>query len=78
MMAGKPILCAITTPDDIVIRYGCGVMAPSAQPEKIAEAINGLKNMPLEEREAMGERGRNAAKERYTYRRIAEQFTELF
>ena len=78
MMAGKPILCAITTPDDIVTRRGCGVMVPSEQPEAIVQAIGKLKNMPPEARAAMGERGRRAAQERFTYRRIAARFAELF
>jgi len=78
MMSGKPILCAITTPDDIVTRYQCGVMVPSGQPERVAQAIQELKTMPPEQRNAMGERGQSAARERYTYHQIAKQFAELF
>jgi len=78
MMSGKPILCAITTPDDIVTRYQCGIMLPSGQPERIAQAIGKLKAMSPEQRDAMGSRGKQAAKDYYTYHRIAEQFAELF
>lgn len=78
MMSGKPILCAITTPDDIVTRYQCGLMVPSGEPKRIAQAIAELKSMLPAQRNIMGERGRQVAKEHYTYRRIAEQFAELF
>jgi hypothetical protein len=34
--------------------------------------------MSPEQRDAMGSRGKQAAKDYYTYHRIAEQFAELF
>ena len=78
MVSGKPILCAITTPDDIVTRYQCGLMLPSGHPERIVQAIEKLKATPPEQRDAMGNRGKQAAKDHYTYHHIAEQFAELF
>lgn len=78
MISGKPILCAITTPDDIVTRYQCGLMLPSGHPERIVQAIEKLKATPPEQRDAMGNRGKQAAQDHYTYHHIAEQFAELF
>lgn len=78
MMAGKPILCAITTPDDIVSRYGCGVMLPSEQPERVAQAVDKLKSMTPEERLQMGRNGQDAAKQFFTYRQLAKKFAALF
>lgn len=78
MMAGVPILCAISTPDDIVTRNGAGVMVPSDAPEEIDAAVERWENTPKEELARMGEAGHRAAIEKYTYRKQAEEFAKLF
>ena len=78
MMAGKPILCAISTPDDIVTRNGAGVMVPSDAPEAIDEAVAAWEELPKEELQKMGDAGHRAALEKYTYRNLAEEFAKLF
>ncbi len=78
MMAGKPILTAITTPDDIVTRNQAGVMIPSDAPEKIDQKIGEWEELPEEELRRIGENGHKAAIEKYTYRKLAEQFAGIF
>ena len=78
MMAGKPILCAISTPDDLVTRNGAGVMIPSDSPEAIDRAVEEWEGLPEEELRRMGDAGHRAALEKYTYRKLAEEFARLF
>ena len=78
MMAGKPILCAISTPDDIITRNGAGVMVPSDAPEAIDAAVEAWEKAPAEELRQMGEQAHRAAVEKYTYRKLAEDFSTLF
>ena len=78
MMAGCPILCAISTPDDIVTRNGAGVMVPSDAPEAIDAAVAVWEALPPEELRKMGESGHRAAVEHYTYKKLAEEFARLF
>ena len=78
MMAGLPILCAISTPDDIVTRHGAGVMVPSDAPEEIDAVVAAWERLPQEELRRMGEAGHRAALEQYTYRKLAAEFARLF
>ncbi len=76
MMAGKPIICAISAPQCIVKDYSCGFQVDSDDTGGIIEAIQKLRGMPNKEREKLGENGRAAVKEHYTYRVLAKQFLE--
>ncbi|MBR6172204.1 MAG: glycosyltransferase family 4 protein [Eubacterium sp.] len=78
MMAGKPILMAVSTPDDLILRNRCGVMVPSNEPQKIDDAVKKWENTDENELKRMGENGHRAALEKYTYPRLAEEFAKLF
>lgn len=78
MMAGKPILCAISTPDDLILKNRCGVMVPSDSPEEIDKALETWETTSSEVLEQMGRNGRRAAEEKYSYRKLARDFAELF
>lgn len=78
MMAAKPIICAIDTPDPIITDHDCGVMAKSGDAQAVCEAIGALAKAPAERLEEMGQNGRNAAMEKYNYTALAKQFAELF
>ena len=78
MMAGLPILCAITTPDTIVTKHGAGVMVPSEAPEEIDAAVEAWERLSPDELRKMGEAGHRAALEHYTYRKLAKEFAGLF
>ena len=78
MMAGKPMVCAIKTPDTLIPENNCGIMVDPADPKKVADAIREMSEMTPEALAEMGENGRRAAIEKYNYTALARQFTDLF
>ncbi len=78
MMSGKPIVCSITTPTSPITQYQCGLMVKSGDVNGIIDAINKIEEMNSEEREQMGQNGRNAVLNHFTYRRLAEKFAKAF
>lgn len=78
MMAAKPIVMAITTSATPVSEAGCGIMTDSCDNEAIAAAVRRLKSMTPEERSSMGEKGRTAVLEKYTYEKIGKEFEKIF
>lgn len=78
MMAGKPILCALNVPQCPVEVYQCGFMVRSGKTADIQQAIQNLYGMPQEEREKMGQRGKEAVVKYYNYHVLAETFEKLF
>ena len=78
MMAGRPILYAIDAPNNYIEEYGCGLSFEPENTKALMDAIRKLQSMPEADREKMGQNGRQAVKEHFTYRTIAEQFLELF
>lgn len=78
MMAGKPMVCAIKTPDTLIPENGCGVMVDPGDPKVVADAIKQMAAMPPEKLAEMGKNGRKAAEEKYNYTALARQFADLF
>lgn len=78
MMAGKPVVCAITTPGSPVSETGCGICLESGDVSGIIKAIRTLAAMSPEEREAMGRKGKDAVLSEYEYSKLAERFAALF
>ena len=59
LAAGKPIIFAVFDEhNDIAEKINCGISIPPENPERMAEAIIKLYNMSPEERDKMGQRGR--------------------
>lgn len=77
MMAGKPIVCAINAPKTLVEQYNCGYMADPSDVETINEAIGRIKSMSVQQRAAMGENGRRAVLENFTYKKLARRFLDV-
>jgi len=78
MMAAKPIICSIDTPDSILTDENCGVMVKAGDPQALCDAICAMQQLPADGLAAMGENGRKAAVEKYNYTALAKQFAELF
>ena len=78
MMAAKPIICSIDTPDSILTDEECGVMVKAGDSRALRDAICTMQQLPAEQLAAMGENGRKAAMEKYNYTALAKQFAELF
>lgn len=78
MMAGKPMVCAIQTPDTLIPENNCGVMVDPGDPKKVAAAIEEMAALSPDALQEMGENGRKAAEEKYNYTALARQFADLF
>lgn len=78
MMAGKPIIMAITTPSTPVSESGCGIVTDSCDNKAIIGAIHKMVSMSENQRYEIGQKGKKAIMSEYTYEKIGEQFNELF
>ncbi len=74
MMAEKPIVMAIQTKNDPVEKSGCGVKCDNSKPDSIAAGIRQILNIPLEERETMGEMGKGWLEDNLNYDSIITRF----
>ena len=77
MMAGKPVIQAIKAGNNMVEEAGCGIAIEPENPEKLAEAILKLKDLPPSELERMGNNGRKFAVANHDYKVLSKQFEEL-
>lgn len=78
MMAGKPIICAVNTPTAPIETYGCGMMVRTADPVRQAAAVEKMCRLDQNERYEMGECGRRAVLDQFTYDILASKFESLF
>lgn len=78
MMSGKPLLYAVDAPNNFALEYDCGVSVEAENTEALAEGIKTIVKMSPERRRKMGENGRNAVLNHFTYEKLAEQFEEVF
>jgi colanic acid biosynthesis glycosyl transferase WcaI len=61
MACGVPVLCAVAgDAAALVERERCGVAVAPENPAELAAAMAALADLPVEERAAMGDRGRAA------------------
>ena len=74
MMAAKPVIYAISSGNDMVAESGCGISIPPECPNAIADAVKTLKNLPNEQREQMGQAGKDFILAHHDYRVIAREF----
>ncbi|NBI71151.1 glycosyltransferase WbuB [Clostridiaceae bacterium] len=78
LMAGKPIVCAVTVRHTIIEQYKAGIRVNSGDIAGIVSAITELAGMDSQERKQMGLRGKKAVQEHFEYHRLAKQFAVLF
>ena len=74
MMSGRPIVYAISAGNDTVQDAGCGVSVRAEDPGAVADGILELYRASLDERLAMGRRGREYILARNTYPQLAAKF----
>ncbi len=77
MMAGKPIICAITTPETYIEEYGCGVRVDSDDINGCLKSIEKIKKMSKGEIIMMCQKGRTAALETFNYESLADKFEKI-
>jgi glycosyltransferase involved in cell wall biosynthesis len=73
LASGRPIILASAASNNPVADAGAGLTVPPDQPKALADAMVKLANMPKDEREAMGRRGRAHAEEHYSYEKLAQR-----
>lgn len=74
MMGGIPVICAFNAPDTLIREYNCGYQCDPDDEDAVIGAILELSRMTDEERKLIGEKGRKAILEKYTYEKLAEAF----
>lgn len=78
MMAGKPLLYAIDTPNNHVKKYECGIDVVPEDVDSLTESIVSMSKLTEEDRHAMGARGKKAVETKYNYKVLGEYFAKLF
>ena len=63
MASGKPIVSTVEMGYSIIKKYSCGFELTEYEPEEFAKVITSVYNMPIQERNKMGDNARNGAKE---------------
>lgn len=76
LMAGKPVVCAITTPGTPISEYECGVSVDSMDVEGILDGFYKIRDMKTDEREALRRRAVEIARTKYSYQSLARQFLD--
>ncbi|MGC9075047.1 MAG: glycosyltransferase family 4 protein, partial [Candidatus Bipolaricaulaceae bacterium] len=77
MAAGKPIFSSAEAPSNPVEEARCGFTVPPRDPQALADAVIKLYQMPKEEREAMGRRGREYVEKHHDIRKLAEKLEKV-
>jgi glycosyltransferase involved in cell wall biosynthesis len=74
LASGRPIVSACAIADTPISASGGGICVPSDSPEEIADALEKMASMSTEERDAMGERGRQWVYQHHGATALAERF----
>lgn len=78
MMGGKPLLYAVNAPNNYVREYQCGISVEPGSVSALVEGIYYLMKATDDKKARMGSNGKSAVMKYYNYKKIAEQFEELF
>jgi glycosyltransferase involved in cell wall biosynthesis len=76
MMARCVVLHSVEAGNDPVAEAGCGLTVPPQSAAAVAEGLQRLAALSLEERHKMGERGRQFVLANHTYPVLARRFIE--
>jgi glycosyltransferase involved in cell wall biosynthesis len=74
MMAARPILHAVEAGNDPVAEAGCGLTVTPEDPQAVARGIRTLLALGQDERQAMGQRGKQFALENLSYPVLGQRF----
>lgn len=78
MMSGKPILYAVEAPNNLIDDYKCGICVPAEDVAALSQGMQKMLTLSDAERAQMGANGRQAVMEHFTYKKLAEQFADVF
>jgi len=73
MASGRPVIFTASAANNPVEEARCGLTVPPQDPEALADAVLKLSQMPKEEREAMGRRGREYVEKYHAIPVLAEK-----
>lgn len=76
MMAGCVVLHSVEAGNDPVAEAGCGLTVPPESPQAVADGLRRLAAVPADERQAMGQRGREHVLLAHTYPVLAQRFAQ--
>ncbi|HPO18522.1 MAG TPA: glycosyltransferase family 4 protein [Rubrivivax sp.] len=76
MMAGVPVLHSVDAGNDPVAEARCGLTVPPEAPAAIAAGLRHLAGLSIEERRAMGARGRAYVRAHHDYAVLARRFLD--
>jgi glycosyltransferase involved in cell wall biosynthesis len=77
MYAGRPIIQAIESGNDLITDARCGLTVQPENPEVLADAILRIYKMPQEERGILGKNGKDYVLKNHTYDVLAGKFLEV-
>lgn len=77
MAGGRPIIFAVEAANNPVAEAGAGVTVPPDDPWALAGAIRDLAAMPPEERQAMGQRGRQWVGENHSMGALGKKLSDI-
>jgi len=77
MMAAKPIIMAINAGNDIVSDAKCGYTIEPENPEAIISALKKIGSLSAEEKNQMGERGKQYVIKNHEYQHLANSFLSI-
>ena len=76
MMAGVPVLHSVEAGNDPVAEAGCGLTVVPESAQAVVQGVRQLAALPVQERRAMGARGRAFVLAHHTYPVLARRFLE--
>ena len=76
MMAGRAVLHSVEAGNDPVAEAGCGLSVAPGDAAAVAQGLAQLAALPVAERHAMGQRGRDFVQAHHTYPVLAQRFLE--
>lgn len=71
MASGKPIISTVKMGYSIIDKYNCGIELENSTPEKLADAILKIKNMPKDEYNLLGKNAREGA-ENFDFKKLTD------
>ncbi|MGY2373453.1 glycosyltransferase family 4 protein [Pseudomonas sp. SDO524_S393] len=77
MLAAKPIIASYNGYPSMIDESGCGVFVPAADVDALVAAVRDMKSKSVEERSAMGERGRQWLLENRRYSKLAQDYLSI-
>ena len=76
MMAAVPVLHGVEAGNDPVAEAGCGLTVAPESPEAVVQGLRRLAALSVEERRAMGARGREFVTAHHSYAVLAQRFID--